>query len=361
MIRSKGEAGTGNVVEAVRHLRSIIGDIKRIGQADSAELFDWAKQLQAPLPLVQEIAETGKLPVPLFCAGGLATPADAALAMQLGAEAVFVGSGIFKSDDPAPRAAIVEATTHFNDADPRQGQPWARRPDDRHRHGRDQPALRRPRLVSRRVRDRSPWRSVATGRRRARAAGRVRRPSATPAESRRRRAVRSARPPTSSDVDALVMPGGESDDDVEAAAHQRPVRPARRAPRRRHAGVRHVRRHDPAAPARCSTVAPTSVVRCDRHHGAPQRLRPSARQLRDRPRRRRGLDAPFHGVFIRAPKVERVGAGRRGAGRARRCPCSAASRTRVRVASFHPELAERPAAARSSSSTASTHHEPDGD
>jgi pyridoxal 5'-phosphate synthase pdxS subunit len=116
MIRSKGEAGTGDVVEAVRHLRSIVGDIRKIGQADSAELFDWAKQLQAPLPLVQEIAETGTLPVPLFCAGGLATPADAALAMQLGAQAVFVGSGIFKSDDPAPRAkAIVEATTHYND------------------------------------------------------------------------------------------------------------------------------------------------------------------------------------------------------------------------------------------------------
>lgn len=118
MIRSKGEAGTGNIVEAVRHLRNILGDIKRIGAAnDSAELFEWAKKLQAPLPLVQEIAETGTLPVPLFCAGGIATPADAALAMQLGAEAVFVGSGIFKSDDPAPRAkAIVEATTHFNDA-----------------------------------------------------------------------------------------------------------------------------------------------------------------------------------------------------------------------------------------------------
>ena len=118
MIRSKGEAGTGNVVEAVRHLRSIIGDMKRITQADQAELFDWAKQLQAPLPLIQEIAETGKLPVPMFCAGGLATPADAALAMQLGAEAVFVGSGIFKSDDPSPRAkAIVEATTHYQDPD----------------------------------------------------------------------------------------------------------------------------------------------------------------------------------------------------------------------------------------------------
>ena len=118
MIRSKGEAGTGNVVEAVRHLRSIIGDMKRITQADEAELFGWAKDLQAPLPLIQEIAKTGKLPVPLFCAGGLATPADAALAMQLGADAVFVGSGIFKSDDPSPRAkAIVEATTHYLDAD----------------------------------------------------------------------------------------------------------------------------------------------------------------------------------------------------------------------------------------------------
>jgi pyridoxal 5'-phosphate synthase pdxS subunit len=118
LIRSKGEAGTGNVVEAVRHLRSILGDIRRLGQADSEELYDWAKQLRAPLPLVREVAETGRLPVPLFCAGGLATPADAAMAMQLGAEAVFVGSGIFKSSDPAPRAkAIVEATTHHRDAD----------------------------------------------------------------------------------------------------------------------------------------------------------------------------------------------------------------------------------------------------
>ncbi|GJM37342.1 MAG: pyridoxal 5'-phosphate synthase subunit PdxS [Acidimicrobiales bacterium] len=118
MIRSKGEAGTGNVVEAVRHLRSIMGDIRKIGQADSAELFDWAKQLQAPLPLVQEIAETGELPVPMFCAGGIATPADASLVMQLGAQAVFVGSGIFKSDEPAKMAtAIVEAATHFQDPD----------------------------------------------------------------------------------------------------------------------------------------------------------------------------------------------------------------------------------------------------
>ena len=116
MIRSKGEAGTGNIVEAVRHRRSIIGDIRKVTQADEAELFDWAKRLQSPLPLVQEVAETGELPVPMFCAGGIATPADASLVMQLGAQAVFVGSGIFKSDDPAPRArAIVEATTNFAD------------------------------------------------------------------------------------------------------------------------------------------------------------------------------------------------------------------------------------------------------
>ncbi len=116
MIRSKGEAGTGDIKEAVRHLRSVLGDIRSVTQADSAEIYGWAKQLQAPVSLVAELAETGKLPVPLFCAGGIATPADAALVMQLGAEACFVGSGIFKSSDPARFArAIVEATTHFQD------------------------------------------------------------------------------------------------------------------------------------------------------------------------------------------------------------------------------------------------------
>ncbi|NLA35335.1 MAG: pyridoxal 5'-phosphate synthase lyase subunit PdxS [Actinobacteria bacterium] len=116
MIRSKGEAGTGNIVEAVRHLRQILGDIRKITQADEAEQFEWAKQLQAPLGLVQEIHDTGKLPVPMFCAGGIATPADASLVMQLGAEAVFVGSGIFKSENPSLMAqAVVEATTNFQD------------------------------------------------------------------------------------------------------------------------------------------------------------------------------------------------------------------------------------------------------
>jgi len=116
MIRSKGEAGTGNIVEAVRHLRSILGDIRRLGVADEPELFAAAKEHRAPVELVREVAALGELPVPLFCAGGIATPADAALVMQLGAQAVFVGSGIFKSDDPATRAkAIVEATTHYAD------------------------------------------------------------------------------------------------------------------------------------------------------------------------------------------------------------------------------------------------------
>jgi pyridoxal 5'-phosphate synthase pdxS subunit len=118
MIRSKGEAGTGDIVEAVRHLRAITGEIRRLGTLDEAELFVAAKELQSPYDVVREVARAGKLPVPLFCAGGIATPADASLVMQLGAESVFVGSGIFKSDDPAARArAIVEATTHFADAE----------------------------------------------------------------------------------------------------------------------------------------------------------------------------------------------------------------------------------------------------
>ncbi|HEV7564092.1 MAG TPA: pyridoxal 5'-phosphate synthase lyase subunit PdxS [Solirubrobacterales bacterium] len=116
MIRSKGEAGTGNVVEAVRHMREITSGIRWLAQLRPEELAAAAKQHQAPLEVVHEVAAAGRLPVPLFCAGGIATPADAALMMQLGAEGNFVGSGIFKSSDPARRAkAIVEATTHFND------------------------------------------------------------------------------------------------------------------------------------------------------------------------------------------------------------------------------------------------------
>ena len=118
MIRTKGEAGTGNVIEAVRHMRSVMGGMRRIQSLPPEELMTEAKNLGAPYELIVEISKTGKLPVPNFSAGGVATPADAALMVQLGAEAVFVGSGIFKSDMPEKRAkAIVEAVTFYNDAD----------------------------------------------------------------------------------------------------------------------------------------------------------------------------------------------------------------------------------------------------
>ncbi len=116
MLRTKGEAGTGNVVEAVRHARAVYGDIRRLQAMDENERYTAAKELQAPYELVQQVAQTGRLPVVNFAAGGIATPADAALMMQMGVDGVFVGSGIFKSGDPARRArAIVQATTHYND------------------------------------------------------------------------------------------------------------------------------------------------------------------------------------------------------------------------------------------------------
>jgi pyridoxal 5'-phosphate synthase pdxS subunit len=118
MIRTKGEAGTGDIVNAVTHMRSVFGHIRRLGALRDDELYAEAKELRAPYELVRWVAEHGRLPVVTFTAGGIATPADAALCMQLGADGVFVGSGIFKSADPATRAkAIVEATTHFEDAD----------------------------------------------------------------------------------------------------------------------------------------------------------------------------------------------------------------------------------------------------
>jgi len=116
MIRSKGEAGTGDIVEAVRHLRKIYGELRRLTTLDAGELPSAAKELGAPLEIVRQVADAGRLPVVVFCAGGIATPADASLVMQLGAEGVFVGSGIFKSEDPERRArAIVDATTNFAD------------------------------------------------------------------------------------------------------------------------------------------------------------------------------------------------------------------------------------------------------
>ncbi|HEU5085951.1 MAG TPA: pyridoxal 5'-phosphate synthase lyase subunit PdxS [Roseiflexaceae bacterium] len=118
MLRTKGEAGTGNVVEAVRHARSVYSEIRRLQSMDEDELYAYAKNIQASIDLVRQVAEAGRLPVVNFAAGGIATPADAALMMQLGVDGVFVGSGIFKSGDPARRArAIVQATTHYNEPD----------------------------------------------------------------------------------------------------------------------------------------------------------------------------------------------------------------------------------------------------
>ena len=307
MIRSKGEAGTGNVVEAVRHLRSIMGDIRKIAQADNAELFDWAKQLQAPLPLVQEIAETGELPVPMFCAGGIATPADASLVMQLGAEAVFVGSGIFKSDEPAKMAsAIVEAATHYRDPDdPREGlhRPGRRHEGPRDRHTRDEAG--RAGLVAPTVGVLALQGAFAA--------------HAAILESLGAATVEVRTAAQLADVDALVIPGGESTTMSMLLERSGMLEPLRK-------------RVADGLPTfgTCAGMillaAEISDGRDDQHAlGAvdisvrAQRLRPPDRVVRIRPRRRR----------IRRPVPRRLhpgaargagGAGRRGAGHGRRRP-----------------------------------------
>ena len=203
MIRSKGEAGTGNVVEAVRHMRAIGGEIRRLQSLDPDELYSRAKELQAPIELVRYCAENGSLPVVMFTAGGIATPADAALMMQLGADGVFVGSGIFKSGDPsAPRAGDRRG----DDALPRRrgrrrGLEGPRRADGRAHDGgarRAEELLAHARLVA-----------VATiGVLALQGAFREHAPRS--AAARRTRRSRCARRRTSSGVDALVIPGGES-------------------------------------------------------------------------------------------------------------------------------------------------------
>ena len=167
MIRSKGEAGTGNVVEAVRHMRAIVGGIRRLGVLEPEELMTEAKNLGAPYELVRWVAENGRLPVVLFTAGGIATPADAALMMQLGADGVFVGSGIFKSGDPAPRArAIVKATTHLQGREGRgRGEQGPRRGDGRQGDGRSygRGAARDPWLVTARRTGRCARKTARSG------------------------------------------------------------------------------------------------------------------------------------------------------------------------------------------------------
>ena len=205
MIRTKGEAGSGNIVEAVRHMRTIVKEMKQLTVLGKEELVHEAKKLQAPLELVEWVAEHGKLPVPNFSAGGIATPADAALVMQLGAEAVFVGSGIFKSSDPEARAkAIVKAATYYNDPVScwKPAKSWAMA----------MPGLDISKLPEARAdADAGLVMKISETRRRSRAAGRLRgarhsaleRAGAEPVE------VRTA-PSICDGSDGLIIPGGES-------------------------------------------------------------------------------------------------------------------------------------------------------
>ena len=202
LMRTKGEAGTGNIVEAVRHMRAVMSGIRRLTTLRPEELMAEAKNLGAPYELVRLVAETGRLPVPNFAAGGIATPADAALMMALGAESVFVGSGIFKSADPARRAkAIVRATTHWQDA------------EDRGR------GLARPRRGHARPRDRADPRGRAARRRgagdgravrRPRPAGRLRRPRARPSDELGVHVREVRRVADLEGLAGLMIPGGES-------------------------------------------------------------------------------------------------------------------------------------------------------
>ena len=321
MIRSKGEAGTGDIVEAVRHMRSITGEIRRLATLDEAELFVAAKELQAPLDVVRAVAQEGKLPVPLFSAGGIATPADAALMMQLGAESVFVGSGIFKSEDP-------------DDARPRD-----RRGDD---------ALPGPRADRPRVRGpghRDGLARVAQARRAsscsppaagsAVAAHRRPRPPGRASPRTRGSCARSA--PTCArcgpladleGLDGLVMPGGESTTMTLGIEREGARRAAARARRVGHAGLRHVRRADHARPR------PPRGARHARASATPS----AASSARSRPTSTsQGLDGdPVHAIFIRAPWIAERGRRRRGAGRR-----STATRSRCGRATCSPSRSTR--------------------
>ena len=267
MIRSKGEAGTGNVVEAVRHIRLITGEIRRLPSLSEMELPTAAKELQAPLELVKDVAEKGRLPVVLFCAGGIATPADAALMMQLGAEGNFVGSGIFKSSNPEQRArAIVEATTHYNDPERDRGRlARAGRRDAGHRD-RHAPGERRaapaPRLVtSRRPRPPGGLRGAREG---------LAASAPTVREVRTPRGPRRPRRPG--------HPRRRVHDHRARRRARGPRRAADRVRAQRQAGARDLRGDDHAGPR-----APRGA----RHRRTAQRLRPSAGVLRGRAELRR--------------------------------------------------------------------------
>ena len=329
MIRSKGEAGTGNIVEAVRHMREIIAGIKRLAQLGPEELAGAAKEHQAPLEVVREVAAAGRLPVPLFCAGGIATPADAALMMQLGAEGNFVGSGIFKSADPERRArAIVEATTHFNDPE-------------------------RVAAASTELGEAMPGLEIAE----LAAADALLQDRGWP--ERRRCAV-----------GVLAMPGRTSKPTwrccARSGAEAREVRvpggprasstgwssPAARARRSRWGSSRRglepaIRAHHDAGRPVLGTCA--GMIVCDAEHlglidatRPPQRVRPPAAELRGRPRdrgdRRRAAARGLHPRSLdRAPRPRR-----RGARRATTATRWRSAQGGVLACAFHPELTDDP-------------------
>ena len=377
MIRSKGEAGTGNIVEAVRHLRSILGEIRALTVAGPEELFAAAKELRAPVDLVQEVAALGELPVPMFCAGGIATPADASLVMQLGAQAVFVGSGIFKSEQPEVMAkAIVEATTHYADAG--IVAKVSRGLGAAMRGRRDRPArrqARRPRLVAalptsplppagpspERGANPSPQRGTSGGRAAAerepvstaarsasgdaemkagvlalQGAFREHARSSTRSASTRSRCGRRTGSPASTRSCSRAGESTTMQRLLDTSGLRAPLdRRDRRRPRR----ARHLRRGDRARPGGARRPARPGPARRHRHRDPPQRLRPPARFVRGRPHDRRPA---------RAARSRACSSGRR--------PSSSvgeavevlaehngrpvlAREARVWVTTFHPELA----------------------
>ena len=337
MIRSKGEAGTGNIVEAVRHLRSITGDIRRITQADSAEVFEWAKRLQAPVGLVQELQSTGRLPVPLFCAGGISTPSDAALRRCSSAprpcssdrESSSRRTRAFRpvdrrGDDPLPGRG-----------DHRQGEPRAWRTDEGRRDRNVGDAPRRAGLVASFSRPPgAPGRSACVAGRRAGA-----RRASRPPSGLSRSLVRL--PSDLDGIEAIVLPGGESTTMSRLLEHLRAC--GRRWPRpgRRIAGIRHLRGDDPPGDASILDGRPDqepfgAIDITVRRNGYGRQVDSFECDLDVK-----GFDDPFHARV-------HPSAGRRGCRRTvdvlseeggRPAVCRAGS---VLVCAFHPELADDP-------------------
>ena len=295
MIRSKGEAGTGNVVEAVRHMREITSGIKRLAQLGPEELAAAAKEHHAPLEVVHEVAGNGRLPVPLFCAGGIATPADAALMMQLGAEGNFVGSGIFKSDDPERRAkAIVEATTHFNDPERVAAASIGL--------GGAMPGLEIAELAAADALCRTAVPELRIGVLAVQGGFEA---HAGCSKSSGPWFARSGSRRIWIGLDGLVIPGGESTTISKGIEAGGACRADQGAPRGRRAGVRDLRGDD-----RLRRLAPGA----DRRDRGAQRLRPSAAELRggfgDQGDRRGGAAGRLHPGAVGRPLRSRRGGAR---------------------------------------------------